>query len=93
MNASPTPSSSTIEFYWRPGCPFCSMLERSLAPTGLSLDKRNIWDDPAAAATVRGIANGNETVPTVVIGAISMVNPSADDVIEAVRAEAPGWLG
>ncbi len=94
MNTSPTPSSPLplVEFYWRPGCPFCSMLERSLAPSGLPLDKRNIWDDPVAAATVRGIANGNETVPTVVVGRISLVNPSADEVIEAVRSEVAGWL-
>ena len=78
-----------VTFYWRPGCGFCMGLERRLDRLGVPLDKHNIWEDPEAAATVRSIANGNETVPTVVIGAERMVNPSADQVLAAIRAEAP----
>lgn len=78
-----------ITFYWRPGCGFCMGLERGLASLGLPLDKRNIWDDPDASATVRSIANGNETVPTVVIGDVQMVNPSVERVLLAVRDQAP----
>lgn len=78
-----------ITFYWRPGCGFCMGLERGLDRLGLPLDKHNIWEDPDAAATVRSIANGNETVPTVVVGGARMVNPSAEAVLRAVHAEAP----
>ncbi len=78
-----------VTFYWRPGCGFCMALERRLGGIGVPLDKRNIWEDPEAAATVRSIANGNETVPTVVVGGARMVNPSVDRVLEAIRAEAP----
>jgi mycoredoxin len=42
----------------------------------------NIWNDPSAAAFVRSVANGNETVPTVTIGEVSLVNPSARQVRE-----------
>ncbi len=77
-------TTDAITFYWRPGCGFCMMLDRKLSKLGIPMDKRNIWDDPDAAATVRSIANGNETVPTVVVGDISMVNPRAADVIEAM---------
>jgi mycoredoxin len=73
-----------ITFYWRPGCAFCMLLGRKLSKLGIPMEKRNIWDDPEAAATVRAIANGNETVPTVVVGDVSMVNPSAAQVIEAL---------
>lgn len=78
-----------ITFYWRPGCGFCMGLERRLEKLGLPIEKHNIWDDPEAAAVVRSIANGNETVPTLVIGDARMVNPSADDVLAAVRQHAP----
>ena len=78
-----------IEFYWRPGCFYCSRLERALEGAGVPLDKRNIWDDPAAAAYVRSVAGGNETVPTVVIGASSLVNPSPNDVLSTIHAEIP----
>ncbi len=78
-----------ITFYWRPGCGFCIGLERRLTRAGVPLDKRNIWDHAEAAATVRSIANGNETVPTVVVGEVAMVNPSASQVFEAIRTEAP----
>lgn len=43
----------------------------------------NIWDDPEAAAFVRSVARGNETVPTVAVGEIAMVNPSVKDVLAA----------
>ena len=82
-----------ITFYWRPGCGFCMMLERNLDRLGLPLDKRNIWDDPDAAATVRSVANGNETVPTVVVGERRMVNPSVHDVVAALEDEAPHLVG
>jgi mycoredoxin len=47
----------------------------------------NIWDDPAAAAIVRGAAGGNETVPTVDVGGRLMVNPSAKQVMSAAGIE------
>lgn len=65
------------------------LLERKLNRLGLPFDKRNIWDDPEAAAVVRSIANGNETVPTVVVGEARMVNPSASQVMAAVEEHAP----
>lgn len=86
-------SDTIVEFYWRPGCWFCSSLEQALDAEGLPLTKRNIWDDPEHAAVVRAIAGGNETVPTVVVGDASMVNPSPAEVLEAVRARAPHLLG
>jgi glutaredoxin len=81
--------ANTIDFYWRPGCPFCMGLERNLNKLNLPLNKMNIWDDDAHAATVRSIADGNETVPTVVIGDAKMVNPSADQVLQAISNQAP----
>lgn len=65
------------------------VLQRRLDRLGVPMDKRNIWEDPDAAADVRSIARGNETVPTVVVGEARMVNPSVEDVLAAVRAEAP----
>lgn len=86
MSESP---SETIEFYWRPGCPFCMSLERSLNKAGYPLDKKNIWDDPSAAAFVRSVAEGNEVVPTLKVGGTFMVNPSAKQVERAVATELP----
>ena len=62
--------------YWRPGCPFCLRLRASLGRDAAKLDWVDIWQDPAGAATVRAVADGNETVPTVVAGERSFVNPS-----------------
>lgn len=79
-------SDPTITFFWRPGCGFCMMLQRRLDAIGLDYDKRNIWEDPEAAEFVRSVANGNETVPTVVVGGEAMVNPTADEVRAAQEA-------
>jgi len=66
--------------YWRPGCPFCSTLRSGLQRAGIEYREVNIWDDPEAAAFVRSVARGNETVPTVTVGSVSLVNPSAGEV-------------
>lgn len=76
-----------VDFYWRPGCPFCMSLERGLDRAGVGLNKINIWKDPEAAARVRQIAGGNETVPTVVIGERGMVNPSVAEVLAELGAD------
>jgi glutaredoxin len=48
----------------------------------------NIWKDPAAAEFVRSVANGNETVPTVIIDGEAVVNPPPRQVVAAARREA-----
>jgi glutaredoxin-like protein len=72
--------------YWRPGCPFCAMLRAGLRLHRVPFREVNIWDDPDAAAFVRSVARGNETVPTVTVGAVSLVNPSARDVAALIAA-------
>ena len=75
-----------VTVYWRPGCGFCARLFHGLDKTDLEYQRRNIWDDPDAAAFVRSVANGNEVVPTVEIGTDTMVNPSVDAVLAAAGA-------
>ncbi len=77
-------SDRTVTVYWRPGCPFCAGLFRSLERAGIDAELRNIWEDDDAAAFVRSVADGNETVPTVTVGGHAMVNPSADQVTAAM---------
>lgn len=62
--------------YWRPGCPYCLRLRNALRREATRYHWVDIWSDPAAAATVRSVADGNETVPTVVTPERSYVNPS-----------------
>jgi mycoredoxin len=66
--------------YWRPGCVFCLRLRVRLGADADRLRWVDIWQDPAAAATVREITGGDETVPTVVIGGQGHINPD------------PSWL-
>ncbi len=78
-----------VTVYWRPGCPFCMRLRLALRLRRLPRTEINIWQDPEAAAFVRSVADGNETVPTVVVAGHAMVNPSAGRVISEVRDRAP----
>jgi mycoredoxin len=90
---SDSPSTpERIDLYWRPGCGFCSSLRRGLDKVGLERVEHNIWDDPNGAATVRRYANGNETVPTVVIGDQGLVNPSAKQLLAFLASQAPHLL-
>jgi mycoredoxin len=81
-------AETDIVMYARPGCPFCTMLRADLGAAGLSYRERNIWQDPAAAAAVRAVANGNETVPTINIGDVWMVNPSIEEIQQVLHAAA-----
>ena len=90
--AHPSADGGEITVYWRPGCPFCSSLRRGLHRAGLPFREVNIWDDPNAAAFVRSVARGNETVPTVSIGKVNLVNPSARRVLGVAANETPALL-
>ena len=93
MNARPETSQPDhcasphdIVVYARPGCPYCFTLRAGLRRAGVEFREINIWENPDAAAFVRLVTNGKETVPTVptvptvTIGPVSLVNPSARQV-------------
>lgn len=82
-------SDAPIVLFWRPGCGFCSSLERGLQRTGVPYERVNIWEERDAAAFVRSVANGNEVVPTIRIGSVALVNPSATEVLRTARVEVP----
>lgn len=85
-------SAEQVTVYSRPGCPFCMSLRAGLQRSGLEFTEVDIWQDPEAAGVVRSIADGNETVPTVVIGDWKAVNPSTREVVAAVAEHAPHLL-
>jgi len=82
----PAVPTAAMTLYWRPGCGFCVALRRKLDRAGVAYHDVNIWEDRDGAAFVRSVADGNETVPTVRIGDVSLVNPSAAEVTEALAS-------
>ena len=74
-----------VVVYSRPGCPYCFLLRRALRRRRLAVTEINIWEDPAAAAAVRAVADGNETVPTVHVAGRWLVNPRAAEVEQLAR--------
>ncbi len=80
---------SAVTVFWRPGCGFCSGLLRSLERIGVEPARRNIWEDEEAAAFVRSVTGGSETVPTVVVGDQAFVNPAPAEVMTALADVAP----
>jgi mycoredoxin len=85
-------SADRIDLYWRPGCGFCAMLRSALDRLGIERVEHDIWQSDDDAATVRHHANGNETVPTVVVGDTGFVNPSADELVGFLREQHPALL-
>lgn len=83
---------ASVVVYWRPGCPWCSRLLRWIDRAALPVERRNIWDDPDAATDVRSITGGDETVPTVTVGDVALVNPSPKVLAATVREQLPGLL-
>jgi glutaredoxin len=61
--------------FWRPGCAYCLRLRVRLGRSARQLYWVDIWRDPAGAAAVREVNDGNETVPTVVVDGRPHTNP------------------
>lgn len=80
-------SPPSVTVYWRPGCLSCVMLRDQLDQAGVSYESINIWENAEASAKVRSIDDGNETVPTVTVGDVGLVNPSANHVISLIESE------
>ncbi|MEL4505938.1 glutaredoxin domain-containing protein [Luteococcus sp. H138] len=70
--------------YWRPGCPYCEHLLAGLDPSGERISLVNIWTDPEAAAFVASLQDGNELVPTVVVGERVLTAPDGPEVLAAL---------
>ena len=72
--------------YWRPGCPFCMRLRTTLGATARRAHWVDIWQDPEGAAAVRAVADGNETVPTVILAGAPHANPDPRWLRSRLRA-------
>jgi mycoredoxin len=70
-------SQADVIVYSRPGCPYCYLLRRGLRRRGVAFTEIDIWQHPDAAAAVRAVADGNETVPTVHVAGRWLINPRA----------------
>jgi len=73
-------SEREVVVYWRPGCQYCMRLKSSLGDLRDKALWVNIWQDDEAAAFVRSVNDGNETVPTVVIDGEAHTNPDPEVV-------------
>ena len=80
---------SPITLYWRPGCLFCVRLRRGLRRASIPLTEVNIWEDRAGGLTVRSLTGGTETVPTVTVAGVALVNPTVRRVLSEIRLRAP----
>ena len=62
-------------------CGYCRRLKSQLARAGIEITEVDIEQDPAAAAVVERVNNGNQTVPTVVFpDGTALTNPSVREV-------------
>jgi mycoredoxin len=79
-------SERSVVIYWRPGCVYCARLRARLRRTSRRATWVNIWQDAEAAAFVRSVNNGDETVPTVVIDGEVITNPDPQLVLDRLTA-------
>ncbi|WNO70540.1 glutaredoxin domain-containing protein [Streptomyces sp. AM8-1-1] len=74
--------------FWRPGCPYCLRMRIRLGRRARQVHWVDIWRDPAGAAAVRAVNDGNETVPTVFVAGRPHVNPDPAWVRDQLDASA-----
>ena len=90
QGASPDAGPPAVVVYWRPGCPYCVRLRWGLRRFKVANEELNIWSDPSAAAFVRSVNGGDETVPTVVVGETTMLNPTPRQVQRELARQSSG---
>jgi mycoredoxin len=74
--------------FWRPGCTFCLRMRIRLGRSARQAHWVDIWRDPAGAAAVRAVNDGNETVPTVFVAGRPHTNPDPAWVREQLSPSA-----
>lgn len=75
MEAPAVDGRPMVIIYHRPGCTYCARLRLKLTGVKSKAHWVDIWADEDAAAYVRMVNDGNETVPTVVIDGVPHTNP------------------
>lgn len=83
VNEAPEGAKPVI-VYHRPGCTHCGRLKLALLGVKDRAYWVDIWDDPDAAAFVRSVNAGYETVPTVVLDGVAQTNPPSGLVRSAL---------
>lgn len=79
--------SNPITVYSTPWCGHCHRLAGQLDREGIAYTVVDIEDQPDAAAIVREVNGGSETVPTVVFAdGSALTNPSLQQVRERISA-------
>lgn len=73
-----------VVVYWRKGCPFCRRLQLVLGRRVADAVWVDVWADADASAYVRSVNNGDEVVPTVVIGGVPHTTPPPREVVAAL---------
>lgn len=87
---APPPAGELVVFTtnW---CPFCSILIHQLSKQQVPHTRVDIERDAEAAAFVRSVNGGNQTVPTVLFAdGSTATNPSIDHVLTALSPAAEG---
>ncbi len=76
-----------IVVYGHPGCPAVPPVTAMLSQAKVAYDYVNIRQQPQAAAQVRAINNGNESVPTLVFpDGSTLTEPSAGELKRKLEA-------
>ena len=76
-------ATAPLTMYSTPWCGYCQRLKAQLTRAGIAWAEVDIERDEHAAALVREVNRGNETVPTVVFpDGTAMTNPSLRDIQE-----------
>jgi len=75
------PEAGTITMYSTTWCGYCRRLKTQLDREGIGYTEVDIEQVPDAAAYVREVNNGNQTVPTVLFpDGTAVTNPSIAEV-------------
>jgi len=74
-----------ITIYTTIWCTYCQALKRKLDEAEITYCEVDIEDNPECAGIIERFTGGYRTVPTVEVCGSYLVNPSLDEIIDALK--------
>lgn len=79
------PETPPVTLYTTTWCSYCRSLKRRLEAASINYVEIDIEENPECAGMIETLTGGYRTVPTVEVCGTYLVNPSLDEIVEALE--------
>lgn len=82
----PETGEARVVLYTTAWCSYCRSLKRALEEASIEYAEVDIEEEPRYGAVIESLTGGFRTVPTASVCGKYLVNPTLDDIVQALEA-------